>query len=172
MLSKQSPALIRAIQKRGLSNTAAAVATSARVELKPLPYELGDLEPVISGHLMDFHYGKHHRTYVNNLNALQEKAQEALATGKVQEYMQLLQAIKFNGGGHLNHEFFWDTLAPIKEGGGVLPDADTQLRNLIEQEWDSIDTFQTYFNTRTAALQGSGWGWLVYNKSTHQLEYI
>mmetsp|Transcript_17386 Transcript_17386/g.23439 ORF Transcript_17386/g.23439 Transcript_17386/m.23439 type:complete len:81 (-) Transcript_17386:561-803(-) len=66
------------IEKRGLSNAAKLAGAPTRVELKPLPYELGALEPIISGHLMDFHYGKHHRTYVNNLNALQEQAAEAL----------------------------------------------------------------------------------------------
>ena len=113
----------------------------ARVELKHLPYEMGSLEPVISGHLMEFHYSKHHRTYVNNLNNLTEKAAEALATGRTKEYIQLCNAIKFNGGGHLHHEFFWETLAPIKAGGGALPDAGSDLRSMIEAEWDSIEGF-------------------------------
>ena len=50
------------------------------VELKPLPYELSALEPVISGKLLDYHYNKHHKNYVKNLNILSEQAQEALAT--------------------------------------------------------------------------------------------
>ena len=61
-----------------------------RIELKPLPYELGALEPVISGHQMEFHYGKHHRTYVNNLNTLMEKAHEAQATGNMNRYVDLM----------------------------------------------------------------------------------
>ena len=60
---------------------------SKRVELKPLPYELGALEPVISGHLMEFHYGKHHRTYVNNLNELKEKSENALAKNELKNYL-------------------------------------------------------------------------------------
>ena len=56
-------------------------------------------------------------------------------------YIKLANAIKFNGGGHLNHEFFWESLAPIKQGGGVLPDAGTELRKMIEEEWGSIDLF-------------------------------
>ena len=53
--------------KRGMST---AIKMPPRVELKALPYEMGALEPVVSGHLMEFHYGKHHRAYVNNLNTL------------------------------------------------------------------------------------------------------
>ena len=52
-----------------------------RVDLKPLPFEIGALDPIISGHLMDFHYSKHHRNYVNNLNNLMEQAAEALEQG-------------------------------------------------------------------------------------------
>ena len=141
------------------------------VKLKHLPYELGALEPVVSGHLMEFHYGKHHRAYVNNLNNLNVQSAEALATGDVKKYIELANAVKFNGGGHLNHEFFWDSLAPIKEGGGVLPDEGSQLRKLMEQEWGSFEKFQQTFNAQTAALQGSGWGWLLYNKGSGLLEY-
>lgn len=78
-------------------------------------------------------------------------------------YVNLLQGIKFNGGGHLNHEFFWETLLPISDGGGNLPGKDSELRNLLEDEWGSVENFITYFSTHTATLQGSGWGWLVYN---------
>ena len=56
-------------------------------------------------------------------------------------YIELLNRIKFNGGGHLNHEFFWETLAPINDGGGVLPDRGTQLRTLLDDEWGSIENF-------------------------------
>lgn len=127
--------MLQKIAKRGFSTT------PARVELKHLPFEIGSLEPVISGYQMEFHYGKHHRTYVNNLNNLTVQASEALATGKTAEYVKLCNAIKFNGGGHLNHEFFWETLAPIKEGGGAEPDVGTDLRDLIDKEWGSIKNF-------------------------------
>ena len=159
--------MLNKIAKRALGSSI----NPPTVQLKHLPYELGSLEPVISGHLMEYHYGKHHRTYVNNYNNLQVKAAEALATGKVQDYVQLSQAIKFNGGGHLNHEFFWETLAPIRDGGGALPDEGTELRNLLEREWGSIEGFQNYFNSHTAGVQGSGWGWLLYNKNSKLLEY-
>lgn len=95
---------------------------------------------------MEFHYGKHHRTYVNNLNMLNEKSSEALATGDIKQYIELANAVKFNGGGHLNHEFFWETLAPIADGGGAIPDESSELRTMMEAEWGSIDNFTSVFN--------------------------
>ena len=115
-------------------------------QLKALPYEIGALEPVVTGHLMEFHYSKHHRTYVNNFNTFTEKSAEALARGDIKTYIETSNLVKFNGGGHLNHEFFWESLAPIKQGGGALPDADSELRQAIEKEWTSIENFQNVFN--------------------------
>lgn len=124
------------------AKTFASTSTCAiTVQLKHLPYELGALEPVVSGHLMEFHYGKHHRTYVNNLNTLNCQSAEALEAGNIKKYLELTNAIKFNGGGHLNHEFFWETLAPIKNGGGAQPDKESDLRKMIEAEWGTIEKF-------------------------------
>ena len=81
----------------------AARAFSSKVELPELKWELGDLEPVISGQLMDFHYNKHHQTYVNNLNSLLEQQEEAKANGDYAKVVSLSTAIRFNGGGHVNH---------------------------------------------------------------------
>ena len=80
------------------------------------------LEPVISKNLMEYHYGKHHATYVNNLNGLYEKANAAMASGDTQGFVDISQGIKFNGGGHLNHEFFWESLSPVDKDGGILPE--------------------------------------------------
>jgi Fe-Mn family superoxide dismutase len=140
---------LQSLLKRGFT-TPARLTTP--VTLKHLPYEIGALEPVISGQTMEFHYGKHHRTYVNNLNKLSEQAAVALAAGKTSEHVKLCTAIKFNGGGHLNHEFFWETLLPIKEGGGELPAEGDDLRKMIEAEWGSIESFQEFFTTNTATL--------------------
>ena len=133
------------------------------IQLKHLPYEMGALEPVISGHLMDFHYGKHHRTYVNNLNNLVEQANEAQARKDVKGIIDIQKNLKFNGGGHLNHEFFWDSLCPIADSHR--PDKDTQLEKYIVKTWGSIDHFISRFNILTAGIHGSGWGWLVYHKT-------
>jgi Fe-Mn family superoxide dismutase len=163
--------LLKTGHKSFTTAAAASTASPIFVQLKHLPYELGALEPVVSGHLMEFHYGKHHRNYVNNLNMLNEKSAEALAKGDIKRYIELTNAVKFNGGGHLNHEFFWECLAPIKEGGGAIPDEASDLRQMIEKEWGSIAQFQNVFNAQTTAVQGSGWGWLIYNKGSGLLEY-
>lgn len=163
--------LLKMGHKSFTTGAATSTASPIFVQLKHLPYELGALEPVVSGHLMEFHYGKHHRNYVNNLNMLNEKSAEALAKGDIKRYIELTNAVKFNGGGHLNHEFFWECLAPIKEGGGAIPDEASDLRQMIEKEWGSIAQFQNVFNAQTTAVQGSGWGWLIYNKGSGLLEY-
>lgn len=85
--------------------------------------------------------------------------------------IDLSQAIKFNGGGHLNHEFFWESLSPVGEAGGVLPEAGSKLDNAINEAFGSVDKFIAHFSANTAAVQGSGWGWLAYNKTSGDLEF-
>ena len=120
---------------------------------------------------MEFHYGKHHLTYVNNLNALQEQAAAAQQSGDAQKYVDLSQGIKFNGGGHLNHEFFWESLAPVANGGGVQPASGSALEKAISHDFGSVDKLIAFFSANTAAVQGSGWGWLAYNKNSGHLEF-
>jgi superoxide dismutase, Fe-Mn family len=67
-------------------------------------------------------------------------------------------AIKFNGGGHINHSIFWQNLAPKTCGGGDAPTG--SVGAAIEAKWGSLEAFQKAFNAQTAAIQGSGWGWL------------
>ena len=149
-------------------NLSGGVSTANRIQLKHLPYEIGALEPIMSGHLLDFHYGKHHRTYVNNLNNLLEQQAEAQATGQLAKALSLQSALRFNGGGHLNHEFFWDSLCP--QADSALPDSGPLYEAIIEG-WGTLDNFIKVFNQRTAAIQGSGWGWLVYNKTKDSLSF-
>ena len=126
---------------------------------------------MISQQLMEFHYGKHHQTYVNNLNALQEQAATALEAGDHTKLTDLTQGIKFNGGGHLNHEFFWDNLAPVGEQGGKIPAADSDLSKAVVHAFGSFDALIAHFSAHTAAVQGSGWGWLAYNKTSGDVEF-
>uniref|UniRef100_Q92429 Superoxide dismutase [Mn], mitochondrial n=2 Tax=Ganoderma TaxID=5314 RepID=SODM_GANMI len=137
--------------------------------LPDLPYAYNALEPFISQQIMELHHKKHHQTYVNSLNAA-EQAYAKASTPK--ERIALQSALKFNGGGHINHSLFWKNLAPAKsEGkgnGGAL--ADGPLKSAIEQNWGSVDNFIKEFNATTAAIQGSGWGWLGLNPATKRLE--
>jgi len=136
-----------------------------KYELPKLPYELDALEPVISTEIMDLHYNKHHQAYVNNLNAAVEKYQTADLDGQI----ALQSAIKFNGGGHINHSIFWTNLAAPSAGGGNPPSGD--LADAITREFGSLDNFIKHFNSKTAPIQGSGWGWLGYNKPKDRLEF-
>ena len=120
---------------------------------------------------MDFHYNKHHKTYVNNLNNFAGQAQDALNANDVAKYAAMSQAVKFNFGGAWNHTFFWESLAPKNQGGGERPDEGTLIGKKIKESFGSFDNFVAQFNAQTAAIQGSGWGWLVYDKNSGTLRY-
>ena len=89
--------------------------TIVTAKLPDLSYDYGALEPVISGEIMQLHHSKHHNTYVTNFNAAMEKYAEAEQKGDVAGMIALQGAIKFNGGGHVNHPIFWKNLAPPGE---------------------------------------------------------
>eukprot|EP00911_Craspedida_sp_UC1_P001474 UC1_evm1s1113 len=136
--------------------------------LPDLSYDYGALEPAVSAQIMELHHSKHHNTYVTNLNVAEEKYAEAVATGDVSGAIGLQGAIKFNGGGHINHTIFWTNLCPPGETAPV-PDANkhADLVKLIEARYGSIEAFKTAFAAQTAAVQGSGWGWLGYEAATN-----
>ncbi|KJA21342.1 hypothetical protein HYPSUDRAFT_42210 [Hypholoma sublateritium FD-334 SS-4] len=137
--------------------------------LPPLPYGYDALEPYISTEIMTLHHTKHHQTYVTALNAAEASYAKA-STPK--ERIALQAALKFNGGGHINHSLFWKNLAPsaaVNKGtGGVLKDG--PLKAAIEKAFGSLDNLKKQFNTTTAGIQGSGWGWLGVNPTTKVLE--
>jgi Fe-Mn family superoxide dismutase len=137
-------------------------------QLPKLPYTLDALQPVISEEIMTLHYEKHHKTYVANLNKALEQYAEAEKKNDLAAMVALQSAIKFNGGGHLNHTIFWTNLAPKNAGGGQPPQG--ALAKAIDAKFGSLDKFIELFSAKTVAIQGSGWGWLGYNKATAQLE--
>ncbi|KAN0074541.1 Manganese/iron superoxide dismutase [Tylopilus felleus] len=139
--------------------------------LPPLPYAYNALEPYISEQIMTLHHTKHHQGYVTALNTAEANYVKA-ATPK--ERISLQAAIKFNGGGHINHSLFWTNLAPSaaqgKGNGGVLKAG--PLKSAIESTWGSLEALKQEFNATTAAIQGSGWGWLGYNTKSKTLEIV
>ena len=137
-------------------------------QLPELPYAFNALEPVISSEIMELHYLKHHKGYVTNLNAALEKYHEAESKNDVAQMIALQSAIKFNGGGHINHSIFWTILAPVSKGGGGVPTGD--LSQMIQRDFGSFDLFKEKLSAATVGIQGSGWGWLGYNKSQKRLE--
>ncbi len=132
-------------------------------ELPPLPYAYDALEPTVDDATMHLHHDKHHQTYVNNLNAaiekhpeLGSKSAEALLQdlGAVPEDIRM--AVRNNGGGHVNHTQFWETMTPggSKEPTGALLEA-------INATFGSLDALKQQFNANGAARFGSGWTWLA-----------
>ena len=113
---------------------------------------------------MKLHHSKHHAAYVTNLNIAEEKLHEAIAKNDVKAQIALQPALKFNGGGHINHSIFWTNLGPKgTELKGSLLDA-------IKRDFGSLEQFKTSFASQSAAVQGSGWGWLGYNNTSKRLE--
>ncbi len=135
-------------------------------ELKPLPYPSDALEPHIDARTMEIHHGKHHATYVTNLNnALKDQAE--LAKKSLEEILAHLDtvpdairtAVRNNGGGHWNHDFFWKLLTP---GGSETPTGD--LAQAMDAAFGNFDEFKAKFKTAGLGRFGSGWAWLVSNR--------
>ena len=129
----------------------------------PLPYAYDALEPYIDKETMTLHHDKHHAAYVNNLNAALEKAPE-LASKSAEDLVRDLAsvpeairtAVRNNGGGHVNHTWFWEWMTPggAKEPKGPLADA-------INSAFGDFEKFKTAFNDAGVKRFGSGWVWLV-----------
>lgn len=134
-------------------------------QLPQLPYDFGALEPVISAEIMNLHYSKHHQAYVNNLNKALEQYAEANQKQDLATMETLLSAIKFNGGGHLNHSIFWTNLSPKNKDGGAPPTG--ALADAINKDFGSLQNLIDQLSAKSVAIQGSGWGWLGFDK-THQ----
>ncbi len=126
-------------------------------ELPPLPYARNALEPHISEETLNYHYGKHHQTYVDNLNKM--------IPGTEFENASLEDIIKKSSGGIFNnaaqvwnHTFYWNGLSPNGGGepGGALGEA-------ITKQFGSFSAFKEEFTKTSVTTFGSGWGWLVKN---------
>jgi len=123
--------------------------------LPPLPYDMDALAPHISKETLEFHYGKHHQSYVTNLNNM--------VPGTEFESASLEQIIKKASGGLFNnaaqvwnHTFYWNSLSP--KGGGEPTGA---LLTAIKAKWSSVAAFKEAFTKSAAGNFGSGWTWLV-----------
>lgn len=134
-------------------------------ELPALAYATDALEPHIDARTMEIHHGKHHATYIANLNGalegksdLEAKSVEELIAdlGAVPE--EIRGAVRNNGGGHANHTFFWTVMSP---NGGGAPSGD--LAAAIDSACGGFDGFKDAFKKAALTRFGSGWAWLVAN---------
>ena len=125
-------------------------------ELPPLPYAKDALAPHMSEQTLNFHHGKHHQTYVNNLNGLIEGTQ--YANSSLEEIILAAEpgGLFNNAAQSWNHTFFWSCMTP---GGGGEPDGD--LKTAIEGSFGSVDEFLQTFTDKAKTLFGSGWTWLA-----------
>lgn len=136
-------------------------------ELAPLPYAKDALEPFVDAMTMEIHHGKHHATYVTNLNkaiagksGLENKPIEALISDLNAVPAEIRTAVRNNGGGHANHSMFWKIMAP-KSGGNP----SGKLAEEINSSFKSFDEFKAQFEAAGLGRFGSGWVWLVVGKS-------
>ena len=126
-----------------------------KFSLPELPYAQNALEPVISEKTISFHYGKHHLTYVNNLNGLVVGTE--FEDADLDTIVKKSEGPVFNNAAQIwNHNFYFLSLTPVK---GSAPS--DKLAKAIDAAWGSFDAFKDEFNKATVSVFGAGWGWLV-----------
>lgn len=128
-----------------------------KFSLPQLPYALDALEPRISKRTLEFHYGKHHQAYVNNLNKLIQGTK--FENAGLETIIKEAEGGIYNNGAQVwNHTFYFSSLSP--NGGGV---PTGPLADAINESFGSFDAFKEKFSEAAATLFGSGWAWLVKN---------
>jgi Fe-Mn family superoxide dismutase len=133
-------------------------------ELAPLPYPKEALEPHIDAMTMEIHHGRHHKAYVDNLNKaiagspLEGKSLDEIVRGIGSAPENIRGPVRNNGGGHWNHTFFWNILAP---NAGGAPSG--KLADDIKATFGSFDEFKAKLEAAGLGRFGSGWAWLIVN---------
>jgi len=135
-------------------------------ELPPLPYDYNALEPYIDTLTMQIHHDRHHQAYITNLNnaiqgtAVADWSLEKLIANLSEVPENIRGAVRNNGGGHINHTLFWESMGPKAGGTPTGPLADA-----ISAAFGSFDQFKAAFKDAGVKRFGSGWAWLVLDKS-------
>ena len=143
--------------------------------LKPLPYSFNALAPFISEETLRYHYGKHHQSYVNNLNNLLiQKENVEFANKSLEEIIKnkSVSAGLFNNAAQVwNHDFYWESLAPPKNiNKNPLPTG--KISEELIKNFGSFEAFKEQFSKASTTRFGSGWAWLVQNIKTGKLEVM
>jgi Fe-Mn family superoxide dismutase len=141
--------------------------------LPELTYKYDALEPAIDAKTMEIHHGKHHAAYVSNLNNvltdykdLQSKTIEELISNMNGVPETIRTAVRNNGGGHFNHSLFWKMIAP-----GVAKKPDSTIEKEIATTFSTFESFTEKFSQAAMTRFGSGWAWLVLDKSKKLMVY-
>ena len=126
--------------------------------LSPLPYAYEALEPHIDAQTMQIHHGKHHQAYIDNLNkAIAGSEHESKSIEELVKHAGSISvAVRNNGGGHWNHTFFWESMAP---NAGGAPSG--KIAAAIDTAFGSFDAFKEKFSQAGMTRFGSGWAWLI-----------
>jgi Fe-Mn family superoxide dismutase len=137
---------------------------SKKFVLDPLPYSTDYLEPIIDTKTMEIHHGKHHQGYIDKLNEVLEKNSNI----KFRDIEDLLKninslpkdiqaSVRNNGGGHFNHNLFWNILISVKDYEKPSP----KMNSIIEKNFGSFEKFKKVFSEAAKNRFGSGWTWLI-----------
>lgn len=138
--------------------------------LPKLPYSFTALEPSIDARTMEIHYSKHHATYTDKLNAALNN-QPKLAKQPIEKLLaeikklpkDIQMAVRNHGGGYHNHNLFWTSLSPIKNGDKKDQKPSHALASALTDSFGDYETFRQQFEQAALGLFGSGWAWLVIN---------
>jgi superoxide dismutase, Fe-Mn family len=139
--------------------------------LPNLPYDKKALEPYIDAETMELHHGKHHASYVDNLNKALDGQEEFLKMS-VEELLQKIHTLNIsnnqtvinNAGGHANHSFFWKTMCPSQDSGEPVG----EIKDALNSEFGGLEKFKEKFTEKALSVFGSGWAFLVVDKN-HKL---
>jgi superoxide dismutase, Fe-Mn family len=135
--------------------------------LPPLPYPYDALEPFIDEETMHLHHDEHHLSYVKGLNHAEKMLQRARDTKDYELIKHWEREAAFHGAGHYLHTLFWETMSPK---GGEEPTG--ALRDQINLDFGSFDTFEEHFSAAAEKVEGSGWAILVWSPRPHRLEIL
>ncbi|MBK9290903.1 MAG: superoxide dismutase [Bacteroidetes bacterium] len=153
----------REMQQKAPAAQAAEMLQGEKVvhQFAPLPYPYDALEKAIDAKTMEIHYDRHHRAYFNNFTkAIQGTEMEYLTLEQIFANMSKFpMAVRNNGGGHYNHQLFWNIMSP--DGGG---EPGGKLAEAIKAQFGSFDEFKKQFEQAGAQRFGSGWAWLSVDK--------
>lgn len=169
----ESGASRRDFFKKGAAFAAsvAAPAVAGAYTVPDLQYGFDELEPYIDTPTMKIHHDKHHATYVTNINKATEGKDEVPILDLMEDALSATP-VRNSGGGHYNHAFFWDEMAPHSVASKTKPSSD--LDTMITKSFGSFDEMKSIFEAKAApgAVFGSGWVWLCVNKAGDALEIV
>lgn len=133
-------------------------------KLKELAYSKEGLQPYISSETIEYHYNKHHKTYLDNLNSLCK--QENICNETLETLIKTQSGNIFNNAAQVwNHTFYWESMAPDSGGNPI-----GQIANKIIKSFNSFENFKIEFKNKAMQHFGSGWIWIIQNSTTGKLE--